>query len=121
MSIELTEQTVPCRGCVYFAETTKTCDYILMTEHCRPCPPGRACTVKSEPLRKKKTARGRLDRDATLRALYKEGKNDREISDLLGYSTGAILNWRQRHGYQANYKGGRPPKPPKGQKRGGTT
>lgn len=58
----------------------------------------------------KKTARGRLDRDATLRALYKEGKNDREISDLLGYSTGAILNWRQRHGYQANYKGGRPKK-----------
>lgn len=106
----LTENTRPCRGCIYFSENTKTCDYILMTERCRPCPPGLACTVKEEPTRRKKTSSGRLDRNAMLRTLYKEGKNDREISALLGYSTGAVLNWRKRHGYQANYKGGRPKK-----------
>lgn len=41
-----------CRGCMYlgslYAQSTaeRTCDYILITGHCRPCPPGAGCTAK---------------------------------------------------------------------------
>lgn len=101
---------VACTGCTYFSESTKTCDYLLMTERRRPCPPGIDCTVKRTPEVKRISKRGKLDRNATLRQLYKEGLNDREISKKLGYSVDAIFQWRVRHGYAANYKGGRPSK-----------
>lgn len=31
--------TKHCKGCVYFSNSTKTCDYLIMTEQRRPCPP----------------------------------------------------------------------------------
>lgn len=36
----------PCAWCRFRDKTTKTCDYILMVGHRRPCPPGPECTVK---------------------------------------------------------------------------
>lgn len=113
MARGLTGRNEACLGCIYFAETTLTCDYILMTDKRRPCPPGKGCTVRSVPIKKKLTASGKLDRDAMVRALYKDGANDREIADLLGYSVDAIFKWRKRHGYESNYKrkGGRPAPP----------
>lgn len=38
----------PCKGCIYsFVTNCGTyCQYILITEHRRPCPPGKGCTVK---------------------------------------------------------------------------
>lgn len=38
----------PCKGCIYSLVTNcgTYCQYILITEHRRPCPPGRGCTVK---------------------------------------------------------------------------
>lgn len=30
--------TKHCKGCVYFSDSTKTCDYLIMTEQRRPCP-----------------------------------------------------------------------------------
>lgn len=113
MARVVTDRNEACLGCIYFAETTLTCDYILMTDKRRPCPPGKDCTVKSVPIKKKLTASGKLDRDAMVRALYKDGANDREIADLLGYSVDAIFKWRKRHGYESNYHRKGPDKPKK--------
>jgi hypothetical protein len=39
-----------CDNCVYSgtltASTTKVCNYLLVTNKRRPCPPGEGCTVK---------------------------------------------------------------------------
>lgn len=113
MARVVTERNEACLGCIYFSVTTLTCDYILMTDNRRPCPPGKGCTARSAPIKKKLTASGKLDRDAMVRALYKDGANDREIADLLGYSVDAVFRWRKRHGYESNYKGRRPVKPKK--------
>lgn len=40
-----------------------------------------------------------------LRALYKAGKNDREISEATGFSLSAIFKWRERHHYTPNCNG----------------
>lgn len=99
--------TKHCKGCVYFSDSTKTCDYLIMTEQRRPCPPGIRCTVK-KPYGNPKAGVGKLDRNDMLRALYKAGKNDREISEATGFSLSAIFKWRERHHYTPNYNGGRP-------------
>lgn len=39
----------PCGGCRYrrgYTSDNKTCDYLLIEGHRRPCPPGAQCTVK---------------------------------------------------------------------------
>lgn len=41
-----------CKGCAYQGhlystdQQLRTCDYLLITGHCRPCPPGAGCTAK---------------------------------------------------------------------------
>ena len=82
----------PCKGCVYLSLSTLTCDYILVTKKQRPCPPGKGCTVKTTT-----GGKGRMDRDERLMQLYREGKNDVELSELTGYCKSAIFNWRKRH------------------------
>lgn len=40
----------PCEGCYFFGgrwETSKCCNYYLITGIRRPCPPGRGCTVRA--------------------------------------------------------------------------
>lgn len=63
MARVVTERNEACLGCIYFSVTTLTCDYILMTDNRRPCPPGKGCTARSAPIKKKLTASGKLDRD----------------------------------------------------------
>lgn len=49
----------PCKGCFYrrgSTEASKSCDYILIEGHRRPCPPGKGCTVKKKERRRKKKA-----------------------------------------------------------------
>lgn len=41
----------PCDGCYYFGgrwETVKCCNYYLLTDHRRPCPAGKGCTVRRD-------------------------------------------------------------------------
>ena len=49
------ENAMHCVGCIYSAkdsgsnvmgESVPVCMYIVKTEHRRPCPPGKGCTVK---------------------------------------------------------------------------
>ena len=40
-----------CNGCVFYSGsslTFKVCEYMLMTDHRRPCPAGKGCTVKTK-------------------------------------------------------------------------
>lgn len=38
-----------CEGCDYFfGSCVKTCNYLFVTGHRRPCPPGKDCTVRKE-------------------------------------------------------------------------
>lgn len=52
-----------CKGCMYLGSlhtkstAARTCDYLLILGHRRPCPPGAGCTVK-------KPANGRSRRKA---------------------------------------------------------
>lgn len=84
-----------CLRCIYFGLSTKTCDYILLEGHRRPCPPGDGCTVrrtrKDLNVRKPKwdTELGRL--------LWLEGKSDGEIADELHIPTSSVTSYRRRH------------------------
>lgn len=59
-----------CKGCVYLGYAGggyMCCDYIFKTEHRRPCPPGKDCTVKTtvrQARKKKAQVRGTLRRCA---------------------------------------------------------
>ena len=47
-----------CRDCVYFIgwfDTTRCCNYLLVTGESRKCPPGSGCTKKIKRKRKRKT------------------------------------------------------------------
>ena len=51
-----------CRGCGYhmIVGGMICCDYLHMVGHCRPCPPGDACTVDI-PIRRKKAKNSAID------------------------------------------------------------
>lgn len=84
-----------CVKCIYFGLSTRTCDYILLEGHRRPCPPGDGCTVrrtrKDLNVRKPKwdTELGKL--------LWLEGKDDGEIADELHIPTSSVTSYRRRH------------------------
>lgn len=45
-----------CKGCIYqgWAAQHSCCDYIFIKDECRPCPPGKDCTVKQKKMKGKK-------------------------------------------------------------------
>jgi hypothetical protein len=49
-----------CHNCIYFGghgdPNWCCCNYFLLTDKRRPCPPGKGCTVKQKAKRKMKTA-----------------------------------------------------------------
>lgn len=91
-SVDQKRRAAPCKGCDFLSLSTLTCDYILMTEKRRPCPPGKGCTVK-----RVSSSKGKMDRDERLMQLYREGKNDVELVKLTGYAISSIRNWRKRN------------------------
>lgn len=89
----------PCRGCIYAGWTSSwdpCCDYILMTGHMRPCPPGAGCTEK-------RSAQHTIDWEAA-RAAYDGGALDRQIAAAAGCSIAAVRLWRAREGLESNYR-----------------
>lgn len=102
-----TKMTAPCRGCIYLgrAGNTPICEYILKTEHRRPCPPGAGCTVKQTEggLNDMKT---KTWDEAQARQLFAEGKSDMEVAEMVGTSRAAVRAWKRRNGLTK-------PRPPK--------
>lgn len=80
-----------CNGCVYYSggfENNKTCNYIFMEGHSRPCPPGKDCTVKVK--------KSRINaRDLTI-----DGKTMcvPDCAKLTGISKDTIYSWYTKFG-----------------------
>ena len=105
-----------CKGCAYAAQLSGAwcCDYLQITGHCRPCPPGDACTVRKEAdLTKKGSAfmkRRGWDTERA-RTLYDEKLSDAEIAGRVGTTASAVAYWRRGLGLPANPERRSPPAP----------
>ena len=85
-------------NCIYkgVVGTTPCCNYVFMTDHLRPCPPGSGCTVYDPGKKKKKFPEGRAMR------LYEEGWTDAEIAADVGLAASTFGTWRRRTGRPPN-------------------
>lgn len=96
-----------CEGCVYAVLLSGAwcCDYLLMTGHRRPCPPGEDCTVRKEGDYTKKGSafmkRREWDTDKA-KALYDQKLSDAEIAGRVGTTASAVAYWRRGLGLPAN-------------------
>ena len=90
-----------CEDCRFYCKDTKTCDYLLTTDKCRPCPPGKGCTAK-EPDIMVKGKRCRWD-PVKARELYQQGMSDPAIAREVGTTSYTISWWRKRNNLPANH------------------
>lgn len=96
-----------CKGCAYAALLSGAwcCDYLSVTGHRRPCPPGEGCTVRKEgDLTKKGSAfmkRRGWDTEKA-KALYDLKLSDTEIAGKVGATASAVAFWRRGLGLPAN-------------------
>lgn len=96
-----------CEGCGYaiLLSGAWCCDYLSITGHRRPCPPGAACTVrvaaKKDPKRKWKehppVKRRTWDTKKALE-LYCQGQSDGAIAAAVGTTRNAVAFWRREQG-----------------------
>lgn len=86
-----------CVKCIYYAKSTRSCDYILIEDHPRPCPGGQGCTARRT---RRATMPGirKPQWDTELgRLLWLDGKTDAQIAEELGIGVGAVTSYRTRH------------------------
>lgn len=104
----MSETRATCIGRRYRAptETGDTfCSYILVNGHSRGCPADK-CDKYDRKADSRysdmqmvfayQDARKMGEKDTALRDCYEDGMTDRQISDLLGLSEGAVRRWRNR-------------------------
>lgn len=104
-----------CKGCAYAVLLSGTwcCDYLSVTGHRLPCPPGEGCTVvrKAANLTKKGSAfmkRREWDTEKA-KALYGQKLSDAEIAGRVGATASAVAYWRRGLGLPANQELRPPP------------
>lgn len=90
-----------CAKCIYYGKYTKTCDYILIEDRRRPCPPGDACTARTTRRQQMGGKKPKWDTELG-RLLYLDGRSDAQIAEELGVSQTAVMNYRIRHWGKAN-------------------
>jgi len=85
------------------------CDYLGVTGHRRPCPPGDGCTVRAEGDRDSKRIwkenapmKGRSWDTKKARALYDKGLLDGEIAAELGIKETSVGFWRRTQNLPSN-------------------
>jgi len=107
-------------GCKYMSRATPSCDYLLITGHRRPCPPGEGCTehtarkkpaehppeidvVSGLPILRKPKRRRKytFDTDKAYE-LYCQGLSDSAIGQACGISANSITHWRKNNNLPAN-------------------
>ena len=91
----MAEQKSPCEGCMYYGKSTDTCDYILIADQRRPCPPGAECTVRRTTKEGKRMGKARWDTELG-RLLWLEGKSDAQIAKEMGVAPNTVLHQRRR-------------------------
>ncbi len=96
-----------CEGCAYAVLLSHDwcCDYLSLTGHRRPCPPGEACTVRKEAERdpkrvwkENKPMKAQIWDTEKARALYDKGLSDERIAAALGIARGTVYKWRRNQG-----------------------
>lgn len=85
-----------CVKCLYYSRYTKTCDYILIEDHSRPCPAGTGCTARKTRKDTIKMKKPKWDTELG-RLLWLEGKTDGEIAEEFGIAISAVTAYRKRH------------------------
>ena len=89
------DQKSPCVGCIYYGKSTGTCDYILIEDHSRPCPPGPECTVRRTVKEVKKVGKPRWDTELG-RLLWLEDKSDAFIASEMGVAVSTVAHQRRK-------------------------
>lgn len=85
-----------CIKCIYYGRSTRSCDYILIENHSRPCPGGAGCTARRT--RKDMRAMKNPKWDTELgQLLWLEGKSDGAIADEFGIAISTVTSYRKRH------------------------
>lgn len=84
-----------CAGCIYYGTSTETCDYILLEDSRRPCPPGSGCTVRRTK-RRRRVRKPKWDTELG-RLLWLDGRKDGEIADEFGIPISTVTAYRKRH------------------------
>lgn len=118
-----------CEKCVYYQNTSFTCNYIFFEDRSRGCPPGTGCdkrTTRSEyrrrmsislkPIKARKPRNEvrkngenqvgvRISADENIRRmeLYKSGLSDRKIAEAIGVAKNTISRWRKVRNLSANF------------------
>ncbi len=102
-----------CKGCAYAVLLSGDwcCDYLGVTGHRRPCPPGEGCTVRAEGDRdskriwkETKPMKGRSWDTTKARTLYDEGLLDGAIASELGIKATTVSFWRRTQGLPSNWE-----------------
>lgn len=91
----MAESKSPCAGCMYYGKTTDSCDYILIADQRRPCPPGAECTVRRTSKEVKRMGKPRWDTELG-RLLWLEGKSDAQIAKEMGVAPNTVLHQRRK-------------------------
>lgn len=84
-----------CTGCVYWAKTTKSCDYIFVEDRMRPCPPGDACTVRLTPKEVRMSKATWDTRKA--QSMWLAGYSDKDIAQEVGTTAASVSYYRRKH------------------------
>lgn len=103
MGIEKNPLAKPCAGCFFLGRNLGNCDYWLIMDALRPCPPGKDCTVKT-----KKAPPGYEDMmrwdTGFAKRMYDRGASDVEIARAVGANISEVKCYRKRNWGPANYK-----------------
>ena len=97
-----------CLGCkhrVVLNTVDDCCNYLLDVGHRRPCPVTN-CTVREEADddTKRNVYRVVKSLDGNLvRKMFEDGKSDREIAEVVGYSADYVAKYRRRNGLMRGY------------------
>lgn len=84
-----------CLGCIYYAASVGSCDYILIEGKRRPCPGGDGCTERRY-VKEKNMGKTKWDIQKGFE-LFIAGKSDREIALAVGAEASAIGAYRRRY------------------------
>lgn len=90
-----------CHKCRFWCKNTNTCDYLIVTDKRRPCPPGKGCKVREKEIYTESGKRIRWD-ERQAWELYKQGLTDTQIAEAVGTTSHTIGNWRQRKNLVSN-------------------
>lgn len=86
-----------CLPCIYYAKSTRSCDFFIMEDRLRGCPGGDGC--KARKLKKdvkKRMGKPRWDTEQG-RQMYLQGMSDQQIGDHFGVAANTVLYQRQKY------------------------